>query len=158
MLASYPVALVMLVISGAANLASMSISQTVVQLLAAPKDLGRVVGLYGVAANGLRAGSGFTVGLLGIALGVHVSLGLSCAVMCVGTVAVGVYTLREHRSLSSAPPPGNRVPAREHQYPSYCCPGRVIPSINCRRQNIRGGWSAVDVSGCRGRRGRRRRG
>jgi MFS family permease len=98
--ASYPVALVMLVISGAANLASMSVSQTVVQLLAAPQDRGRVIGLYGVAANGLRAGSGFTVGLLGVAVGVHVSLGLSCAVMCLGTVAAGVYALRERRSLS----------------------------------------------------------
>jgi hypothetical protein len=27
--------------------------------------------LYGVAANGLRAGSGFTVGLLGAATGLH---------------------------------------------------------------------------------------
>lgn len=102
--ASYPVALIMLVISGAANLASMSISQTVVQLLAAPKDRGRVIGLYGMAANGLRAGSGFTVGLLGIALGVHLSLGLSCAVMCVGTLATGVYALRDRRPLAPAPP------------------------------------------------------
>lgn len=83
----------------AANLASMSISQTVVQLLAAPKDRGRVIGLYAVAANGLRAGSGFTVGLLGIVLGVYVSLGLSCAVMCLGTVAAGGYALRERRSI-----------------------------------------------------------
>lgn len=102
--ASYPVALIMLVISGAANLASMSISQTVVQLLAAPKDRGRVIGLYGMAANGLRAGSGFTVGLLGIALGVHLSLGLSCAVMSVGTLAAGVYALRDRRPLAPAPP------------------------------------------------------
>jgi MFS family permease len=102
--ASYPVALTMLVISGVANLASMSISQTVVQLLAAPQDRGRVVGLYGVAANGLRAGSGFTVGLLGAAIGVPTSLGLSCAVMGAGTVAAGWYALREHRPLATTPP------------------------------------------------------
>ena len=55
------------VIGGVANLASMSIGQTVVQLRAKPADRGRVIGVYGIAANGLRAGSGFTVGLLGAA-------------------------------------------------------------------------------------------
>jgi MFS family permease len=99
---NYAVALVMLFISGVANLASMSIGQTVVQLLAAPQDRGRVVGLYGVAANGLRAGSGFTVGLLGAAVGVHTSLGLSSAALCAGTAAAGVYALRGRRPL---PPP-----------------------------------------------------
>ncbi len=41
---SYPVALVMLVVGGVANLAAMSIGQTVVQLRAAPADRGRVIG------------------------------------------------------------------------------------------------------------------
>ncbi|HEY1484750.1 MAG TPA: MFS transporter [Micromonosporaceae bacterium] len=91
---SYPVAIVMLLIGGVANLASMSIGQTVVQLLAPPADRGRVIGVYGMSANGLRAGSGFTVGLLGAAIGVHASLGFSAAALCVGTVAAGVYALR----------------------------------------------------------------
>ncbi|MEU4668773.1 MFS transporter [Amycolatopsis sp. NPDC023774] len=69
MTASYPLALVLLVIGGVANLASMSIGQTVVQLLAKPAERGRVIGVYNVSANGLRAGSGFTVGLLGAAAG-----------------------------------------------------------------------------------------
>jgi hypothetical protein len=56
-----------------------------------------VVGLYGVSANGLRAGSGFTVGLLGAAIGIHWSLGLSSAALCVGTVAAGWYALRRPR-------------------------------------------------------------
>jgi MFS family permease len=98
--ANYAIALVMLLISGVANLASMSIGQTVVQLLAPPKDRGRVVGLYGVSANGLRAGSGFTVGLLGAAIGIHWSLGLSSAALCAGTLAAGVYALRGRK-----PPP-----------------------------------------------------
>ena len=84
----------MLLVGGVANLASMSIGQTVVQLLAPPADRGRVIGVYGMSANGLRAGSGFTVGLLGAAIGVHWSLGLSAAALCVGTVAAGVYALR----------------------------------------------------------------
>jgi MFS family permease len=95
---NYPFAVIMLVIGGVANLASMSIGQTVVQLLAPPADRGRVIGVYGMSANGLRAGSGFTVGLLGAAIGVHASLGFSAAALCIGTVAAGTYALRGRRS------------------------------------------------------------
>jgi MFS family permease len=91
---SYVVAVAMLVVGGIANLASMAITQTVVQLLAPAADRGRVIGLYSVSANGLRAGSGFTVGLLGAAVGIHWSLGFSSAALCAGTVAAGIYALR----------------------------------------------------------------
>jgi MFS family permease len=92
---SYLLALAMLLIGGIANLASMSIGQTIVQLLAPPADRGRVIGLYGVSANGLRAGSGFTVGILGAAVGIHRSLGLSSVALCLGTLATGIYALRD---------------------------------------------------------------
>ena len=106
---NYAVALIMLFISGVANLASMSIGQTVVQLLAPAQDRGRVVGLYGVSASGLRAGSGFTVGLLGAAIGIHWSLGLSSAALCAGTVAAGFYALRGRPSVPPAgQPPGSQ--------------------------------------------------
>ena len=95
---SYLIALALLFVGGVANLASMSIGQTIVQLRAAPADRGRVVGLYGVSANGLRAGSGFTVGILGAAIGIHASLGLSSAALCVGTVIAGVYALQGARN------------------------------------------------------------
>ena len=102
--ASYPLAVLLLLAGGVANLASMSIGQTVVQLLAPPADRGRVIGVYGMSAQGLRFGSGFTVGLLGAAVGVHWSLGLSAAGLCVGTVLAGVYALRGPRvSDRSAP-------------------------------------------------------
>jgi len=91
---SYALAVVALLIGGVANLASMSIGQTVVQLRARPADRGRVIGVYGVAANGLRAGSGFTVGLLGAAVGVHWSLGMSAAALTVGTGVAGWHALR----------------------------------------------------------------
>jgi MFS family permease len=91
---SYLIALALLFVGGVANLASMSIGQTIVQLRAAPADRGRVIGLYGVSANGLRAGSGFTVGILGAAIGIHASLGFSAAALCVGTLVAGVYALR----------------------------------------------------------------
>jgi MFS family permease len=92
---SYPLAVALLVAGGVANLASMSIAQTVVQLRASATDRGRIIGLYGMSANGLRAGSGFTVGLAASAVGVHWSLGLSSATLCAGALAAGVYALRE---------------------------------------------------------------
>jgi MFS family permease len=86
---SYPLAVLLLIIGGVANLASMSIGQTVVQLLADPADRGRVIGVYGMSANGLRFGSGVTVGLFGAIVGIHWSLGLSAAALCVGTLLAG---------------------------------------------------------------------
>jgi MFS family permease len=100
---NYLLAVVMGVVSGVANLASMSIGQTIVQLLAPPDKRGRVVGLYGVSANGLRTGSGFTVGLLGAAIGIHWSLGASAAALCVGTVFAGGYALRGRRPAAGEP-------------------------------------------------------
>jgi MFS family permease len=88
---NYPVAVLLLVIGGVANLASMSIGQTVVQLLAPAADRGRVIGVYGMSANGLRFGSGITVGLFGAIVGIHWSLGLSAAALCVGTVIAAVF-------------------------------------------------------------------
>jgi MFS family permease len=90
---NYPFAVAMLLVGGIANLASMSIGQTVVQLEAPVADRGRVIGVYGMSANGLRAGSGFTVGMLGAAIGVHWSLGLSAAALCIGTLLATWYAL-----------------------------------------------------------------
>jgi MFS family permease len=100
---SYLLALALLLIGGIANLASMSIGQTIVQLLAPPADRGRIIGLYGVSANGLRAGSGFTVGILGAAVGIHWSLGLSSVALCLGTLAAGIYALRDRPAAVEAP-------------------------------------------------------
>ena len=95
--ASYPLAVLLLVVGGVANLAAMSIGQTVVQLEAPAADRGRVIGVYGMSANGLRAGSGFTVGLLGAAVGVHWSLGLSAATLTLGTLVAAGYALHGRR-------------------------------------------------------------
>jgi MFS family permease len=94
MAGSYLLAVPLLFVGGVANLASMSIGQTVTQLRADPGDRGRVVGVYNMSANGLRTGSGLTVGLFGTAVGVHVSLGVSAALLCLGSAAAGLYALR----------------------------------------------------------------
>jgi hypothetical protein len=91
---NYPLALLLLVIGGVANLAAMSVGQTVVQLLAPPADRGRVIGVYGVSAQGLRFGSGITVGLFGAVVGVHWSLALSAAALCAGTVVATLPGVR----------------------------------------------------------------
>ncbi|GAA4755639.1 MFS transporter [Amnibacterium soli] len=90
----YWLALPLLFVGGMANLASMSISQTVVQLLAPPGERGRVVGLYGMAANGLRMGSGLTVGFFGQLVGVAPALAWSAAALLVGTAIAGAVAAR----------------------------------------------------------------
>jgi len=88
---SLAVAAPLLVVGGVANFAALAITQTVVQLLAPRGKRGQVVGVYGVGANGMKIGSGFTVGVFGAVVGLRVSLGLSAALMCVGTAVVAVY-------------------------------------------------------------------
>jgi MFS family permease len=97
---NYLLALLLLVVGGVANLASMSVGQTVVQLLAPPADRGTVIGVYGVSAMGLRFGSGITVGLFGAVVGVHWSLGLSAAALCAGTALAALPALRRGRPQS----------------------------------------------------------
>jgi MFS family permease len=87
----YVAAALLLVIGGVANLAAMSITQTVVQLRAPREKRGQVVGVYGVGANGMRIGSGFTVGIFGAIVGLRLSLGLSASALCAATVIVAGY-------------------------------------------------------------------
>ncbi len=56
-------------------------AQTIVQLNAPADMRGRVVGLFNMAGLGMRAFSGITVGLVGAAIGIHWSLGLSAATL-----------------------------------------------------------------------------
>jgi MFS family permease len=87
----YIAAALLLVIGGVANLAAMSITQTVVQLRAPREKRGQVVGVYGVGANGMRIGSGSTVGIFGAIVGLRLSLGLSASALCAATVIVAGY-------------------------------------------------------------------
>jgi sugar phosphate permease len=99
---SYVVALALLVAAGAANLASQSISQTVVQLLAPSESRGRVVGVYNMAAQGLRAGGGVTVGVVGAIIGIHWSLAFSSAALLLSVIALMAYC-RQPSAISRQP-------------------------------------------------------
>jgi len=74
---NYPLAVTLLVVAGIFSIAFTSMAQTLVQILAPPAIRGTIVGLFNTAMLGLRAGSGFTVGVLGAFIGVRLSLELS---------------------------------------------------------------------------------
>jgi MFS family permease len=88
---SYPVAVLALFAAGFLNLGFSALAQTIVQLEAPPDRRGRVVGLFSMAQNGLRVGSGVTVGIIGAAVGIHASLGVSAFIaLVIGIALVGL--------------------------------------------------------------------
>ena len=77
---TYWVALPLLFLAGFFELSFSSMAQTLVQLDAPEAARGRVLGLFSMAASGLRTFSGFTVGLAGSVTTIHTSLAVSSAV------------------------------------------------------------------------------
>ena len=84
---NYHLAVVLMFVAGFLYLAFSSMAQAMVQLEAPAHLRGRLIGLYQMSNNGLRAFSGITVGLLGSLIGIHWSLALS-AVLLLGVTAV----------------------------------------------------------------------
>lgn len=72
---SFPLALACLFVAGFFELAFNSMAQALVQLNAPEAMRGRVLGLFNMAALGMRAMSGIVVGVVGSAVGIHASLG-----------------------------------------------------------------------------------
>ena len=94
----YTMAVSTLVLAGAFNVAYTSMAQTLVQLLA-PRELrGRIVGLFNTANLGLRAGSGFTIGVVGAFIGVERSLTLSAIMVVLIALGLLVVDARRRRS------------------------------------------------------------
>jgi hypothetical protein len=88
---SYPLALALLFLAGFFELSFSSMTQTLVQMNAPDASRGRVLGLYNMAAAGLRAFSGVTVGLAGSVVTVHLSLACATAAfVATGAVLVKV--------------------------------------------------------------------
>ncbi len=88
---SYAVAILALFGAGFLALAYGAIAQTLVQLEAPPERRGRVVGLFSMSQNGMRIGSGVTIGLLGAVIGIHASLAwgaLATIAVCVALLLV----------------------------------------------------------------------
>jgi MFS family permease len=95
----YPVALAFLFLAGFCELSFSSMVQTLVQMNAPDATRGRVLGLYNMAAAGLRAFSGVTVGLVGSIASVHTSLAIAAASFV--SVATLLYA-RMRRASASA--------------------------------------------------------
>src|SRR5580704_11618753 len=89
---SYPLAIAFLLVAGFCELSFSSMTQTLVQMNAPEASRGRVLGLYNMAAAGLRTFSGLTVGLAGSLVSVHVSLAVSAGLYI---VAMGYLRIRE---------------------------------------------------------------
>jgi MFS family permease len=90
---SYTIAVILMLITGFLGLAYDSMNQTLVQLNAPAAIRGRVVGLYNMFAQGLRAFSGLTIGVGGSAIGVHWSLALSATILLLLAVLL-LYRVR----------------------------------------------------------------
>jgi MFS family permease len=95
---SYPLALAFLFLAGFCELSFSSMAQTLVQMSAPEATRGRVLGLYNMAAAGLRAFSGVTVGLVGSVASVHASLAIAAA----SFVSVGTVLFSRLRRVSTA--------------------------------------------------------
>jgi len=91
---SYPVAVMLMFVAGFLNLSYTSMAQALVQLEAPVALRGRLIGLFQMSNNGLRAFSGVTVGLLGSLIGIHWSLALSALVLLAITAVLLAFALR----------------------------------------------------------------
>jgi MFS family permease len=78
---SYALSLTALFCAGFLELSFAAMAQALVQLNAPAALRGHVIGVFVMAALGLRFVSGFTVGIMGAVVGVHLSLALSAAAL-----------------------------------------------------------------------------
>jgi hypothetical protein len=78
---SYALSLAALFCAGFLELSFGAMAQALVQLNAPAALRGHVIGVFVMAALGLRFVSGFTVGIMGAVIGVHASLALSAAAL-----------------------------------------------------------------------------
>jgi hypothetical protein len=69
-------------------------AQALIQLEAPQHLRGRLIGLYYLSNNGLRAFSGVTVGVLGSLIGIHWSLALSAMILLAITVVLLAFSVR----------------------------------------------------------------
>jgi len=92
--ASYPLSLALLFVAGFVELSFNSMAQTLVQLNAPADIRGRVIGVYSMAALGMRMFSGVTIGVIGGLIGIHYSLALSALVLAALVAALLSLTVR----------------------------------------------------------------
>jgi MFS family permease len=90
----YPLSLALLFVAGFVELSFNSMAQTLVQLNAPAEIRGRVIGVYSMAALGMRTFSGVTIGVIGGFIGIHYSLALSAVVLAALVATLLSLTVR----------------------------------------------------------------
>jgi MFS family permease len=91
---SYPLAVALMFVAGFLSLAYSSMAQALVQLEAPSHLRGRLIGLFQMSNNGLRAFSGICVGLVGSLIGIHWSLALSALALLAVTSMLLAFSMR----------------------------------------------------------------
>jgi MFS family permease len=90
----YPLALALLFMAGFVELSYNSMAQALVQLSAPAAIRGRVIGVFSMAASGMRTFSGFTVGMVGGLIGIHQSLACSALTLLAVVVILMAWASR----------------------------------------------------------------
>ena len=90
----YPLAVALLFCAGFFELAYGAMSQTLVQLSAPVEVRGQVIGVFVMAALGMRLWSGMSVGLLGDVIGVRASLSVSAGLLLLSVAWLARYARR----------------------------------------------------------------
>jgi MFS family permease len=103
---AYPLALTLLFIAGFVELSFNSMAQTLVQLHAPADIRGRVIGVYSMAALGMRTFSGVTIGVIGGWIGIHHSLALSALVLAALVVVLLSLAVRTNPGRGDTGIPG----------------------------------------------------
>jgi hypothetical protein len=104
---AYPLAIALLFAAGFLELSFASMVQTLVQMNAPAAIRGRVIGLFNMAALGMRTFSGVMVGLVGNLTGVHVSLLVAAVLMATTALLLRART----RPAAVAEDPGSGLQA-----------------------------------------------
>lgn len=87
----YALAIVALVIGGVATLATSTIQQTMVQVNAPEDQRGRIVGVFNMVSQGLRAGNGLAIAVVGTAIGVVPAVALGGVLLAICAILVGFW-------------------------------------------------------------------
>ena len=85
---SYTIAVIGLVIGGVANLATNTVQQTMVQVLAPDDQRGRIVGVFNMVSQGFRTGNGIALAIVGSAIGVVPAVAIGGGLLAVSAIVV----------------------------------------------------------------------